>query len=211
MHYNQDLDPSHAVLATMIDYSKAFNNQNHNILITILSDMGVPTWLLKILMGFLKNRLMILRYRGECSSPKDLPGGGPQGTVLGMFLFLILINLAGFPHDIMEKQLGSKITKPNQKRKVLKKTQEKYVDDHTFAEAINLKQNLIPCPPEEICRPLNFHNRTGHFLPDGVSIMNQELDKLTWYTEEHQMEINIKKKAKSCSSTPTGSMTLCLR
>ena len=193
VHYNQDLDPSHAVLATMIDYSKAFNNQNHNILITILSDMGVPTWLLKIVMGFLKNRSIILRYRGECSSPKDLPGGGPQGTVLGMFLFLILINLAGFPHDDMEKELGSKITKPNQKRKVLKKTQEKYVDDHTFAEAINLKQNLQPCPPEEICRPLNFHNRTGNFLPDGVSIMNQELDKLTRYTEELQMEINIRK------------------
>ena len=72
VHYNQDLDPSHAVLATMIDYSKAFNNQNHNILITILSDMGVPTWFLKIVMGFLKNRSMILRYRGECSSPKEL-------------------------------------------------------------------------------------------------------------------------------------------
>jgi hypothetical protein len=26
----------------------------------------------------------------------SLPGGGPQGTLLGLFLFLILINYAGF-------------------------------------------------------------------------------------------------------------------
>ena len=40
--YNQDLPESRAVLATMIDFSKAFNRQNHLILVTKLSDMGVP-------------------------------------------------------------------------------------------------------------------------------------------------------------------------
>ena len=36
-----------AILACFVDFSKAFNRQNHNILITKLSDMGVPAWLLK--------------------------------------------------------------------------------------------------------------------------------------------------------------------
>ena len=155
--------------------------------------MGVPNWLLKIVMAFLKDRSMILRYRGESSSSKYLPGDGPQGTILGMFLFLVLINCAGFDHEDMEKNLGSKITKPNQKREALKKTQQKYVDDHTFAEAINIKENVIPCPPEDIIHPLNFHNRTGHLLPPEASIMNSEMEKLCRYTEEHQMEINIRK------------------
>ena len=40
--YNQDDKDPTAVLACLIDFSKAFNRQDHNILITKLSDMGVP-------------------------------------------------------------------------------------------------------------------------------------------------------------------------
>ena len=93
--YNQDLPESRAVLATMVDFSKAFNRQNHLILVTKLSDMGVPGWLLKIVIGFLEERQLIVTYNGATSGTKEMPGGGPQGTVLGMFLFLILINKAG--------------------------------------------------------------------------------------------------------------------
>ena len=106
--YNQDLAVPHAVLAAMVDFSKAFNRINHNTIITILSEMGVPGWLLKIVMGFLTGRELIVRYKGGWSGRKALPGGGPQGTRLGLFLFLILINAAGCPH--LEKYLGKKIT-----------------------------------------------------------------------------------------------------
>ena len=51
--YNQDLAEARSVLAAMIEIEEAFNRQNHPILITILSDMGVPGWLLKIVVGFL--------------------------------------------------------------------------------------------------------------------------------------------------------------
>ena len=46
--YNQDQQVPLAVLAVMVDFSKAFNRINHTIVITILSKMGVPGWLLKI-------------------------------------------------------------------------------------------------------------------------------------------------------------------
>ena len=46
-----------------------------------------------IIIGFLKNRFVILRHNGISSSSQPLPGGGPQGTILGMFIFLILIIL----------------------------------------------------------------------------------------------------------------------
>ena len=62
----------------MIDFIKEFNHPNHNILIPKLSDMGVPAWLLKIVMAFLKERIMVVRYKGATSSQKSLPGGGPQ-------------------------------------------------------------------------------------------------------------------------------------
>ena len=53
--YNQDMKNPQAVLAMMIDFSKAFNRQNHNTLIQILSDLEVPSWLLKIVMAFLSD------------------------------------------------------------------------------------------------------------------------------------------------------------
>jgi hypothetical protein len=91
--YNQDLNNPHATLAIMYDFSKAFNRQEHNKLITILSDMGCPGWLLKLVMAFLEERRMTLKYRGCTSEEEPLPGGGPAGTKLGLFLFLVLIIL----------------------------------------------------------------------------------------------------------------------
>ena len=91
-----------AVVALMVDFKKAFNRFNHNKLVTLLSDMGVPGWLLGIVMGFLSERELILKYKGGQSGRKRLPGGSPQGTRLGMFLFLIMINFSGFPFDEIE-------------------------------------------------------------------------------------------------------------
>ena len=38
---------------------------------------------------------MIVRYKGQNSSVKKLPGGGPQSALLGLFLFIVLINDVG--------------------------------------------------------------------------------------------------------------------
>ena len=94
--YNQDLKDIHAVLAVAVDFSKAFNRVNHNIVIELLSDLGVPGWLLNIVIGFLEDRELVVNHNGEASGRKSMPGGGPQGTLLGIFLLLILINEAGF-------------------------------------------------------------------------------------------------------------------
>ena len=64
-------------MAATVDFSKAFNRQNHNLLITKLSDMGVPGWLLRIVFAFLKDRKMQVNYKGKLSGVKLLPGGGP--------------------------------------------------------------------------------------------------------------------------------------
>ena len=43
---NQNYNLPISVLALAIDFSKAFNRQNQNILVTMLSDMGVLGWIL---------------------------------------------------------------------------------------------------------------------------------------------------------------------
>ena len=88
---SQDSTDQIAVMACLVDFSKAFNRQNHNILISKLSDMGVPGWLLKVVIAFLSEREMVVKYKGEQSSIKSLPGGGPQGTLFALLLFIVLI------------------------------------------------------------------------------------------------------------------------
>ena len=70
--------------------------------------MGVPGWLLNIMMGFLSNRVILGRYKGETTGSNPLPGGGPQGALLGLLLFLIMINDCGFEEN--QGNIGDAIT-----------------------------------------------------------------------------------------------------
>ena len=159
---NQDSTEKTAILAVMVDFSKAFNRQDHNLLITKLSDMGVPAWLLRVVIAFLSDRRMVVRYNGEKSSVKELPGGGPQGTLMGLLLFLVLINDAGF-----EGQLNNagELIRSKRNMKNVNQIHLKYVDDLTLAEPINLAKQLDSVPASVRPMPDMYHARTGHVLP----------------------------------------------
>ena len=171
----------------MIDFAKAFNRINHNIIITILSEMGVPGWLLHIVIGFLSDRDMILRYKGGCSSKKALPGGGPQGTRLGLFLFIILINAEGLPY--LEKHMGKHMTQKLCKRTPLDNMHMKNIDDMAMVES-NMKKSLIsnpdPCPPQ----PFLLHDRTNHLLPTEKLQLQVHLDNLVAYCSTNEIKLN---------------------
>ena len=189
--FNQDLKIPHTVLAAFIDFSKAFNRINHNLIIKLLSDMDVPGWLLKIVMGFLTEREMILKYKGGCSTKKSLPGGSPQGTRLGLLLFLILINAVGYEN--LEKNMGGKITENLKKRTPVPYSHMKYVDDLSLLQSLNLKEILLPNPVCDPARPLAYHDRTNHVLPTESLTLQDQLHKLDNYCQENEMKINIKK------------------
>ena len=171
--YNQDYDLPIGVLLCAIDFAKAFNRQNHNLLITKLSDMGVPGWLLNVVMGFLSERVMTVRFKGETTEPKQLPGGGPQGTLLGLLLFLILINDCGFENQATS--IGDILT--NKKKKFAPATlHTKYVDDLTILESFDLQKTLVENPS----RPLsdNFHSRLGQKMPTNQSTVYSQISKI---------------------------------
>ena len=184
---SQDSSEQTAILACMVDFSKAFNRQNHNLLITKLSDMGVPGWLLKIVMAFLKDRKMVVRHKGGHSNIKSLPGGSPQGTILALLLFLVMINDLGF--EGQENNAGDLVT-CKKSIKLANEIHLKFVDDFTLAEAINLPEKLIKIPDSERPQPDNYHGRTGHVLPLDKSSVYRQLQQTEKYAENNQMKIN---------------------
>ena len=187
--YNQDLKNPRATLAMMVDFSKAYNRVNHNKLIQILSDLEVPSWLLKIVMAFLSERELILRYKGRNSSKKSLPGGMAQGTRLGMFLFLVFINMTGFQESEVQRKLGEIITKPLAERKPLERAHMKFIDDLSFVNGLDLKHKLKKSTGE-ILRPVAYHNRTGHYLPESENIIQDQALKLNQFVINQEMKIN---------------------
>ena len=115
-----------------------------------------------------------------------MPGGGPQGTKLGLFIFLILINFAGY--EILNMNIGKHITTKLSKRTPLPNIHMKYVDDLSYAQSINLKESLTDNPYPTL--PTTYHDRTHHTLPATACQLQGELNRLVEYSKRNQMRIN---------------------
>ena len=76
----------------MIDFSKAFDKIDHNILLLKLKVLGVPPILLNWCADFLTERNLRVKLGQAKSSWHQLNASVPQGTRLGPIFFLIMIN-----------------------------------------------------------------------------------------------------------------------
>ena len=155
--------------------------------------MSVPGWLLKIVFLYLQNRELLVNYKGCQSEPMKLPGGTGQGTSLGMFLFLILINKAGFPKCELQNDIGYTMTQPLAKRRPMEKNHQKYFDDMSLSCSFNYKKSLQINPDPNQARPVNFRDRTGHILPDENNPLLPAWESLVTYVQCHDMKLNFEK------------------
>ena len=148
VHSFLDQNQPHAVLLVLVDLEKAFNRVSHQLVIEDLAAMHVPGWLLLILISYLTERSMFMRYNGASSSRKMLPGSSPQGAYLGILLFIIIFNGA---------LLRPGIPRPNL-------LNLKYIDDLSLLAAFKLQTCLIDDPIHRPS-PLNLNERSRQILP----------------------------------------------
>ena len=88
---DNNTDPT-AVIAAMVDWSNAFDRQDPTQTIQKFLKMGVRPSLITVLISYLTEIMMTVKFNGEASDVHQLIGGGPQGTLLGGIEYMVESN-----------------------------------------------------------------------------------------------------------------------
>ena len=163
---------SFAVIMSMIDWSKAFDYQSHILGIQSFIDNGVRPSLIPILLSFFQDRKMKVKWNRGLSESRNLPGGGPQGGILGILEY--------------KSQSNNNTDFLNEKEKF------KYIDDLSILEVINLilagisSYNVRQQVPSDI--------KIGNKFLHSKDIQTQGyLDRISEWTQEKEMKLNCNK------------------
>ena len=90
--WNKALDEEQSARILFIDYAKAFDHVDHKTVMTKLAALGVSPILLRWIRSFLMDRQQRVKIGNLYSDWSSPNGGMPQGTWLGPFVFLSIIN-----------------------------------------------------------------------------------------------------------------------
>ena len=161
-----------AVLCTLLDWSAAFDRQDPTLAVQSFQINGVRKCLIPILMSFFENRRMFVKWHDVISDLKTLPGGGPQGTSLGLWSFLSQTN------DNPENTDSDDIYK--------------FVDDKSVLEIINLLSIGIASHNPKVRVPSNI-NKSNIFIPNENLKTQEHLNRISDWTKMKQMKLNCKK------------------
>ena len=150
---------------------------------------------------------MILRFRNTSSDSKDLPGGCPQGTLIGVVLYILYINPIGYPGEItlqvndlitnywnyldsMPDVLPTNLTLPTSLNSI------KYMDDATIQEAVDLKTALAT--KLDRSGPLPSWESSGMVLPNQNTLMQLEVNSVKAISDQREMVLNPEKTNYDC-------------
>ena len=86
------LDNGECAIGIFLDFKKAFGTVNHDILLNKLYNYGIRGIALKWFKSYLSNQYHIVKYNNHESDRLKILCGVPQGSILGLLLFLVYIN-----------------------------------------------------------------------------------------------------------------------
>ena len=160
-----------AVIASLVDWASAFDRQDPQLAIEKFIKMGVRASLIPVLASYLTNRKMKVRYNDKYSSTHRLPGGGPQGTLLGLIEYMVQSNDNA---DCVDEELRFK-----------------FVDDLSILELVMLSSLLAE---------YNFNQHVAsdigideHFVPSSSLKTQANLQSISEWTDTNLMKLNTDK------------------
>ena len=161
-----------AVLCMFVDWKQAYSRQCHTLGIQSFIINGVRPSLIPLLISYFEDRQMRVKWHGEVSEPRQLPGGGAMGANLGNWEFLSQTNNNADCVPIDDRF--------------------KFVDDLTTLEVINLLTIGMSSfyMRHQVPSDIPLH---GQFV-EGKNLKSQQyLNQINDWTENQQMIISHKK------------------
>ena len=162
---------SAAVIAAMVDWSNAFDRQDPTLAIIKFIQLGVRSSLIPILISYLEDRKMKVKFNGELSSEHSLIGGGPQGTLLGLIEYLVQSNDSA---DCVNEE-----------------DRFKYIDDLTILHILSLSGALVEFDCYQTV-PSDVGVDQLYLPPDSYATQ-ENLNNIASWTDNNLMKINVKK------------------
>lgn len=121
------IDQQEVTVLVLLDYSKAFDTINYEIMLSVLKYIGLSEKATKFFRNYLSNRFQRVKIDNIVSTPLEVSCGVPQGSILGPLLFTLYTSefqnvvknckihfyaddtqlyLSFSPHDIYEASAG---------------------------------------------------------------------------------------------------------
>ena len=161
----------------MIDWKQAFPRQDPTLGIQSFINNGVLGKLILILSNYFKDRVMSVKWHQKLSSPRNLPGGGPQGATLGLLEYLSQSN-----DNCNHVEPDSRF---------------KWLDDLTILEVINLLTVGISSFNVRHQVPNDILENNGFISNENLQTQTN-INKISQWTEERKMKLNHKKSSLMC-------------
>ena len=167
---NNSASDKRAVILSMVDWSKAFENQSHKLGVNSFIKNGVRKSLIPLLVNFFSNRKLQVKWNHTYSISKTVNGGGPQGITAGILEYLSQSNgNFNFLHndDIY-----------------------KFVDDASFMEIINMLSIGISSFNTRTTIPTDI---VDNYIPQQNLKTSDYLNRICDWSDMNQMALNTDK------------------
>ena len=168
-------DGNGAVIKSILfDYRKAFDFIDHSVLFRKLSELEIPHSVINWIPDFLTNRYQCVKLVDTCYSEwGPIPSGVPQGSKLGPWLFILLIN-------------DPEVTQADFWKYIDDSTASEIVPKHSISNAQNIAdsvsmwsvENRMQLNPDK-CKELriSFNAKSRSFDP--IVVNGKELEVVT--------------------------------
>ena len=163
-----DTPGASAVVLGAIDWAGAFDRLDPTINVTKLINMGVRSSLIPVIIEFLEDRQMSVRYNGASSKWHTLVGGGPQGSWTGQNCYITASDDAA--HWLEDEN------------------KFKYCDDLSILELIMVGNILVEYDfKQHVASDIGTDQK---FLEPSKLRTQEDLNKLAKWTDDNLMKLN---------------------